>query len=214
MVNAPTLSAARVLWDYHCLREGVEVCDVIVGLGSYDLRVADRVADLFHEGIAPEIIFTGRSGHWTEGRYTTSEAAAFADRAIERGVPASAIELEERARNMGENLAFTAPLVAPRARVLFVTKPHTQRRCRAAALRQWPAASSERLRVGAPLTPFDEQPTAEFPLPRLIDEMVGDLWRILEYPRLGFQVPQTVPEEVIAAFRMLVERGYDGHIPN
>lgn len=213
MADADDVRAARILWDYHCLDQPIGPCDVIVGLGSYDLRVAERAAGLFRDGIASAIIFTGHSGHWTEGRYARSEAAAFMARAIELGVPESAIGLEERARNIGENLAFTSPMVPVGARVVFVTKPQTQRRCFAAVMRQWPNATGERLRVTAPPTRFEDQPTPEFPLPRLIEEMVGDLWRILEYPKLGFQIEQDVPNPVMAAYETLAARGYDRHIP-
>lgn len=217
MDEASAKAAARILWDYHRLDQEVGAADIVVGLGSYDLRVADRVADLFLSRVAKRIIFTGQSGHWTQGRYAGSEAAAFAARAINRGVPQHAITLEERAKNIGENIAFSALLIEAGARVAFVTKPQTQRRCWATVLRPWPGLSDEaarsRLSVTAPSTDFEDQPTADFPLRRLIEEMVGDLWRILEYPKLGFQVPQAVPGEVFDAYRRLCAAGYDGHIP-
>lgn len=210
-------ASARILWDYHRLDQEIGEADVIVGLGSYDLRVADRVAELFLSGCAARVIFTGHSGHWTEGRYAGSEAAAFAGRAIGRGVPEDAIALEERARNIGENVAFSAELIAACARVVFVTKPQTQRRCWATVLRQWREVAegdaAGRLRVTAPATLFEDQPTPDYPLRRLIEEMVGDLWRILEYPKLGFQVPQAVPDDVLDAYGRLCAAGYDGHIP-
>ncbi len=42
----------------------------------------------------------------------------------------------------------------------------------------------------------------------LIQVMVGDFQRILIYPRLGFQVSQEVPPEVMQAFEELVQLGY------
>jgi len=42
-----------------------------------------------------------------------------------------------------------------------------------------------------------------------LDEMVGNLQRILLYPRLGYQVEQDVPEDVLAAYRFLQSQGYD-----
>jgi uncharacterized SAM-binding protein YcdF (DUF218 family) len=203
------------LWDYHRLDQPIAPKDVIIGLGSYDLRVADHCAALFNAGIAPALVFTGHCGHWTEGLFERSEAAAFAARAVALGVPQTVILIEESARNIGENIAFTAPLVAQDARVLFVTKPQTQRRCFATAMKQWPGDGdlAARLSVMAPPTRFEDQPTPDYPLDRLIDEMVGDLWRILDYPARGFQIPQTVPEEVLAAYEQLRRHGYDRHIP-
>jgi len=215
MTDAQVVADARILWNYHRLDQPIRPADVIVGLGSYDLRVADRCAALFASGIAAALIFTGRSGHWTEGLFERSEAAAFAARAVALGVPQSAILIEERARSIGENIVFTAQLVSTGARILFVTKPQTQRRCYATALKQWPGQGglADRLAVTAPPTRFEEQPTAAYPFDRLVDEMVGDLWRILDYPRRGFQVMQAVPDDVLAAYDRLVARGYDRHIP-
>ena len=60
------LNLAEVLWDYHHLEGPLEKSDCIVGLGSYDLRVADRCTDLYLEQWAPVIIFSGNLGNWTK----------------------------------------------------------------------------------------------------------------------------------------------------
>ena len=47
------LQAARTLWDYHLIYDPLSEADLIIGLGSYDLRVADHCVHLLQEGIAP-----------------------------------------------------------------------------------------------------------------------------------------------------------------
>ena len=42
--------------------------------------------------------------------------------------------------------------------------------------------------------------------------LVGDLQRIIEYPALGFAVPQDVPPQVRAAYQRLTVRGYDSRL--
>jgi hypothetical protein len=42
--------------------------------------------------------------------------------------------------------------------------------------------------------------------------MIGDLQRIIEYPKRGFQIEQDVPENVKEAFEGLVIRGYTEHL--
>ena len=59
---------------------------------------------------------------------------------------------------------------------------------------------------------FDEQPTAEHSLDELIHEMVGDVQRMMVYPRLGYQAPQETPPEVLVAFEELKARGYTRHL--
>lgn len=45
--------------------------------------------------------------------------------------------------------------------------------------------------------------------PRLVlDMLVGDLQRVIEYPALGFAVEQEVPNNVRHAYERLVDAGY------
>ncbi len=200
-MKASVLAAARILWDYHA--------DFIIGLGSYDPRVAERAADLYHEGLAPKLLFTGKSGNWTAGLYRTSEAEAFAEIAIRRGVPREIVFTETNATNLGENVRFSRDmLVSGPVSVIFVTKPQTQRRVLATAAQQWPEA---RAAVTAPLVAFEDQPTATYPMEKLIHEMTGDLERILTYPAKGFQIAQAVPLDVMEAYDFLIAQGFDGH---
>jgi len=209
LADPRVLEAAEALWDFHCIYDSLTPADAIVGLGSYDLRVADRCAALFLDGYAPTLILTGATGNWTQ-QFPKSEAATFADRAMALGVPADSIRLEERARNIGENVRFSAELLGRDLRVIFVTKPQTQRRCLATVKKQWPEA---RAMITAPLHGFRDQPTEGFPLRHLIEEMVGDLWRIRTYPAAGFQIPQDVPPDVLAAYDLLVAAGFIGQLP-
>ncbi|WP_193175486.1 YdcF family protein [Oricola nitratireducens] len=208
--NAEDLRAAEVLWDYHCIYEPPRQADAIVGLGSYDLRVADWCADLYESGFAPVILFTGAAGNWTAGLYAGSEAAAFRDRALERAVPRGAILLEERATNIGENLRFSSASLPFARTVILVTKPQTQRRVLATAERQWRKVEAI---VTAPLHGFIDQPTPHHSMEDLICEMVGDVWRIKTYPTLGYQSEQPLPADVKDAFDYLVARGFTRHLP-
>ncbi len=209
-LDARLLAAARVLFAYHRIDDPLLLSDAIVGLGSYDLRVADRCAELFHGGIAPRLVLTGRSGHWTRDLYETSEAEAFAQVCVAAGVPEEAILIEPEATNIGENIRFSAALLGQKVRrVVLVTKPQTQRRVRAAVDRQWPQVEAL---VTAPRTAFDDQPTDAFPLENLVNEMVGDLQRILDYPSKGFAVEQDVPDDVMAAYEFLIAKGFDRHL--
>lgn len=202
--------AARTLFDYHRIDDPLVPSDAIIGLGSYDLRVAERCAEFFHAGIAPTIVLTGKAGHWTSGLFDGSEAEAFAKVCVAAGVPESAILIEPEATNIGENIRFSAALLGAEVRrVVLVTKPQTQRRVRAAVDRQWPQVEAL---VTAPVTAFEDQPTENHSLDMLIHEMVGDLQRILDYPAKGFAVAQHVPDEVLDAWRFLVAEGFDRHL--
>jgi uncharacterized SAM-binding protein YcdF (DUF218 family) len=208
-----TAELARTLWNYHRLVGIPAPAGAIVGLGSYDLRVAHRAAGLFQQKLAPVLVFTGAAGNWTRGRWPKSEAEVFADEAIAMGVPPGSILHETKATNLGENLRFAKALLEERAhsgrRFIVVTKPQTLRRVVASAAVFWPEAEV------LPLCPehsFEEQPTAEHSRDDLIHEMVGDVQRMIEYPRLGYQAPQETPAEVLAAYEELKARGYTRHL--
>lgn len=210
MLNEDVRRAARTLWDFHCIYDVLGPADVIIGLGSYDIRIALRCAELFHAGHAPRIVFTGAAGNWTRGLFPVSEADAFREVAEWVGVQADAILVETEAKNIGENIRFSRDL-APGARdVILVTKPQTQRRCRATVDRQW---QEVRAAITAPLTTYEDQPLPHHDERALICEMVGDLRRFRPYAELGFQTEVAVPGEVAAAADLLVDAGFTDHLP-
>ncbi|WP_172293799.1 YdcF family protein [Pseudoruegeria sp. HB172150] len=202
--------AARTLWTFHSVSDPVEHADVIVGLGSYDLRVADRCARLYNEGYAPRLLFTGATGNWTRNLFPATEAEAFADRATAAGVPPEAIAIETAATNIGENVTFSARLLPDIRTAIFVTKPQTQLRCRATLAAQWPEI---RAMVTAPLTAFEDQPTAHHGFRALVCEMVGDVERMRTYPAPGYQAEVAIPHHVLAAFDLLKTKGFTDHLP-
>ncbi|GDY20827.1 hypothetical protein LBMAG56_21730 [Verrucomicrobiota bacterium] len=210
---APSLELARVLWNYHRVASPPRAVDVIIGLGSYDLRVARHCADLFKHGFAPVLVFTGAQGNFTRGKWSKTEAEMFADEAVAAGIAREKILIEPQATNTGDNLRFARRLLAERGHradtVILVAKSQMLRRSLATAAIVWPEVQAL---TSAPPHSFEEQPTADHPLDNLIHEMVGDLQRIIEYPRRGFQAPQEMPAEVLAAYTELITRGYTQHL--
>jgi uncharacterized SAM-binding protein YcdF (DUF218 family) len=205
------LRCAQVIWDYHAVFDELKPADAIVGLGSYDLRVAARCAEIYHQGLAPKIIFSGASGNWTKGLFQRSEAHAFACLAYSSGVPEHAVTLEEQATNTSENIRFSAKFLPPEATVIFVSKSQMQRRCRATVAKHWPTATPI---ITAPLHGFDQQPTDIVRLAELICEIVGDLRRLQLYPELGYMAYEEIPANVLHAHEVLVSAGFTDHLPN
>jgi len=42
--------------------------------------------------------------------------------------------------------------------------------------------------------------------------MTGDLQRIIEYPKLGYQAEIELPEEVLESYEYLIAEGFDSHL--
>lgn len=216
----PTLSDitnAEILWNYHCylspIEQGIQN-RIVLGLGSYDLRVTDYCAELYLNKFVDKILFTGKSGNWTVGRYNKTEAEIFADRAIELGVPKEDILLEKHATNIGENIRLSKIILEesklPITEVILVTKPNTTRRAYATFMVYWP---SMKVTMSAPAVKFNN-PAINQTLNDIIHEVVGDIERIIAYPEKGFQIAQEIPAEVIAAYKTLYKNGYTNHCQN
>jgi uncharacterized SAM-binding protein YcdF (DUF218 family) len=145
--------------------------------------------------------------------WTESEADRFAAIAVQKGVPAEAILIENRSANTGENILFTQQLLEQKGldlqNFIVVQKPYMERRSYATFKKQWPG---KHLLVTSPKIPFEQYATDEIPLERVINIMVGDLQRIKLYPAKGFQVYQEIPAAVWSAYERLVELGFDKHL--
>jgi uncharacterized SAM-binding protein YcdF (DUF218 family) len=204
---------AKILWDYHHMHHEPERSDCILVLGSHDLRVAERGAELYLQGWAPLLVFSGGLGNFTQHIWTESEADQFARIAVELGVPADAILVENRSTNTGENILFTQKLLQQHnidpSSFLVVQKPYMERRSYATFKKHWP---DKNLLVTSPQISFEDYPTEEIPLEKVINIMVGDLQRIKIYPEKGFQIQQEIPEEVWTACLQLMEYGFNSHL--
>src|SRR3569833_138627 len=111
MINNKVLTLAKKLWDYHHMNHQLKKADCFLVLGSHDTRVAERGAELYLQGWAPLIIFSGGLGRLTKGEWNQPEADLFAQIAIEKGVPQDAILIENQSTNTGENILFTQQLL-------------------------------------------------------------------------------------------------------
>jgi len=208
---------AERLWDYHHMKHRPERSEVILVLCSHDTAVAERGARLYLEGWAPLLVFSGGLGVITKNLWSEPEAELFARIARGMGVPDSAILVETRSANTGENVQFTRKLLAERGldphSLILVQKPYMERRTYATFKNYWPGP---RVRVTSPQVSFEEY-LSRYSNSALTEDdvvgiMVGDLQRLHVYPEKGFQIPQEIPADVWAAYEELVRAGYDKYL--
>ncbi len=208
------LPPLQILWDYLCLNREVKQADVIVGFGSFDDNVARRSAELYLQGYAMKVLFTGGLGRCTEGLFSQPEAMRFRDVAVSLGVPERDILLEDRSQNTKENILFTRRLLeetgTPHASILGVHKPYMERRIAAAMGVYWPeqsfAVTSPRMTIPEYLREAGRQGMTE---EDAVSVIVGDFQRIDLYAKKGFQLPQQIPQAAWNAYDSLVSMGYD-----
>ncbi|AKH82766.1 hypothetical protein AA958_11575 [Streptomyces sp. CNQ-509] len=205
--------AAQLIWDYHHMRHEIRPCDAAIALGCNDLGVSTFAVSLYKSRFFPTLVFTGGNSPATAGVFPRGEAVHFREHALALGVPSHAMLLEPRAANTGQNIAYARDaLIAAGVRpgsVMLVTMPYMERRAFATCHKQWPDVDV--VCASDPL-PFDAYLKAMGDKETVISMMVGDLQRVIEYPKLGFAVAQEVPGSVYAAYRSLVRDGFTGHL--
>lgn len=204
----------QVIWDYLGMHQQPTKADCIVGFGNFNTDIARRAAELYHQGYAPKILFTGGLGRNTEGLLPEPEAVRFARVAMECGVPEQDILLEDKSTNTAENIRFTREklmeLCVPHDHILGVHQPFMERRITAAMGVYWPqlcfTVTSPQVTIPEYLERAKQQGISEN---ASISVIVGDFQRMDLYAKKGYQLPQHIPEEAWEAFRQLVEMGYD-----
>jgi uncharacterized SAM-binding protein YcdF (DUF218 family) len=212
MVTDEAFAHARIIWEYSQLGQEPHPADVILALGTNDLRVAEFAADLYLRGFGPRLICTGGLAHLGDLLSTgwdKTEAEMFADVAEARGVPRDRILLETRSTNTSENLRFVRELLDQSnlhpATVLIASKPFVQRRVFAALPIAWPEIQAT---IVSPEMTLDEYFTDELQPDKVINIMLGDLQRLWVYGKRGWSAPQEIPGTVLASYRRLKELGF------
>src|SRR5437867_8258680 len=89
------------VWEYHHLNHHVSHADAILVLCSHDKIVANRGAELFLEGWAPLLVFTGGLGSITSRLWREPEADQFARIANAMGAPGERVLNEKRSTKPG-----------------------------------------------------------------------------------------------------------------
>lgn len=201
------------------LRQSIAKADVAILLGSRDDRVADYTAELLKNNVAPICVVTGGIVHrhdmlaaaWGE----KTEADHFISKLLAVGINEDRIYREPEATNTGQNATFSHALLHSRniypKSILIITKPYMERRALATFEAQWPDKSA-RLNVSSVGGTIDAYCDETQDMETVINIMVGDLQRIIEYPKRGLSVEQQIPAGIVQAFEALCQVGHVKHL--
>lgn len=214
MLDTTIDSLAQVIWNYTKISEKLKKADVIIAMGSMDLRVAERAADLWLQGLAPVVVVTGGIGRLTGEDTTISEAAKFAEILHKRGLPQKAIIIEDNAKNGAENFTLSIAKLReqqqPASTVIAVTQPYMERRAFATGKKLFPDLH---IQMASPELSYADYPDTTIPKSLMINIIVGELFRIQTYPEKGFTITQSIPLNVSDAARQLISQGYTTQLP-
>lgn len=211
--------AINIIWDYMHMNHQLKKADVIFVLGNRDTRVAEYAAQLYLDGWAPIMLFSGSGDIHNQkaGREKfigSTEAEVFANIAKSMGVPEKAILIENKSQNTGDNYKFAANLLKERGinpkTVIAVQKPYMERRTYATGKVHWP--NIELIITSPPLSVAEYPNESNNHNEHWVHAMVGDLQRIKEYPAKGFQIEQEIPAKVWEAYEYLIAQGYTNRL--
>jgi len=191
--------AARIVFDYLRATEPPQPCDLALGLGSFDLRVARTCAQLFRSGLVREVLFSGDRGRATLD-LEPPEASAFRHEALALGVPPDRVFTEIRSKNMWENVVFSRDLIGSTAAlretrmIALVASPCFQRRAWLTCLRQFHGV---RFLNHPPESSLEvEQRLFLDKGERLVDWMKGEIERIPQYQASGHIASAPLPATI------------------
>jgi len=207
----------NIIWDYMRLDMPLAPGDCILGFGCYNDDIALRCAQLYRDGYAPRLLFTGGLGRNTLGLWTQPEAERFAAIAIQAGVPERDIIVENQASNSAENILFSRAKLEAEGladkRLICVHKPFMERRLYAAMQVYWPQANALYTSPQLSMEEYIRRSVAQgLSEKNVIEVIVGDFQRMDVYARRGYQIPQEIPAAAWDAFHRLTALGYTGEL--
>ena len=197
-------SATLVLWNYSLLKHNLKKASAIVVLVSTEDVLVEHAAKLFEEKWAPIIVFSGKGIE----ENLKFNAESFSKKAIELGIPSECVIVENNSTNLGQHYEFTKNILIERDiqlnELIVVTKKFIERRSYATGKIWFP---NTHLILTSPDLSFEHYYNSE-KSEEWIQSMVADIDKIQEYPKLGYQIEQFIPNDVASAYNFLVLEGY------
>jgi uncharacterized SAM-binding protein YcdF (DUF218 family) len=131
--HADAQKIASKLYNYLSEEDKTEASDVIfVFGGGRSFAKADKAIELYKEGLAPVILFTGNRASYMKESERETEAERFANHAKKNGIPKHSIVEESKAINTVENAKFSMDLLnslnIDRDKIIMISIPYHLKR--------------------------------------------------------------------------------------
>jgi len=212
-ITEEELKLANSIWNFLSIRETILKSDLIFVLCSHDLRVAKYAVDLYKKGFANYILFSGGLNFFTKHIFPKSEAESFAELAFKENIPNDIIIIENVSTNTGENIQFSKNILKSLnhkfSNIIAIQKPSMSLRIKLALAKQW---NDTNFFISSPNYSIFDAPHSHINLFMIINEIVGDLQRIIAYPKFGFQSETDIPNHIFLAYNSLINQGYNLHL--
>lgn len=206
---------AKPLFEFLNLRDPLEKADVILVLGSLDLRIPEWGSNLILNGWADFIVMSGGVGRLTPADWIDGEAPEFGEIAYKLGVPAKKVLIENHSTNTRENLINSFDLlkkndIEPK-KIIIINQPFMQKRTKAIVDKGKDLAIFPPIKFIFPQSPFidiNSYPNEVISESEMIAMLVGEITRLEKYPQKGFISDQHIPKDVSKSTQILASKGY------
>ena len=215
MVTAYTndiLEQAKSIFNYLYLQDEISASDAVMGFGHFDLKIPACCGNLFSEGFAPLIIFSGGVGAGSTG-LKRPEAMEFLDSLTHHfpSIPREKIIIEDKSTNTGENILFSMALLQNKIsgfagfeKLIIIANAYRQRRV-------WLTCKKYLRNTHLINCPPDTSFEAELELfgqkqEDLCMHLIQELYRIRTYPDKGFIEQVSIPGEILSIYEELKEK--------
>jgi uncharacterized SAM-binding protein YcdF (DUF218 family) len=216
VVNRNKNKNAQIIWNYMNNSSELKKADLIWVLCSYNTDLAELAAQLYKDGYGSKILFSGAFGKGKSHYFSEPEARFFATRAHELGVPKEDIFIDDMATNTGESILLgykqISKLKNKITNIILIQKPYKLRASFNSILAQYPEVIASNI---IPYTVdtdmdiyFDEHDNN-----KTINSMVGELYKIINYPKANLMIEDKVPDAVLTAYRYFITQGFTSDIP-
>jgi hypothetical protein len=216
MNEASITQARNILWDYLQLHtEFPDEVDVVIVIGSRDDRVAQYAADMSHHAASKYIVVTGGPIHhrdWLSAPKWKEDTEAEHFEAVMKAARCSGTMLiEPKAANIGEKITFPEKLlrdkgIEPKS-VLIISALYMERRVLKTFNKYW-KLGNPKVYISSTRETFAEYINDVQSADIVSHVMVGEMDRILKYPKRGYMEESSVPEFVMDAYELLKDAGY------
>ncbi|MGL4758579.1 MAG: hypothetical protein ACRCXZ_04535 [Patescibacteria group bacterium] len=208
---------ALILWNFLNNSSEVKKSDIIWVLCSYNLEIADLSSQLYKDGFANKILFSGAYGKGKSHYYLEPESRVFAARAMELGVKKEDVYIDDMTTNTGESILlgynYISKVKNKTADILLLHKPFKLRGTYNSVLAQYPDLDKAKI---IPFTVEDdmEEYFEKFGEDKTINSMVKEVYKLINYPQKNWMVEENIPDSVLVAYNYLRNKGYDKDVKN
>lgn len=207
------INNAKLIFDFLNIRDDT-ICqsDLIIGFGHFDMKIPVHCGRLYSKGLSKKILFTGGVGAGSAD-LKQPEAIEFKQELLRKcsNIPDEDIITEEKSTNTGENIIFSEKVLLSLdhgfcfqngiKRIIAVASPYRQRRVYLALRKLYPDL---KIYNAPPQSTFEEELSLFAGKGQnLIEQVVGELEKLIVYPEKGFIIKEIIPREIMNAYEIV-----------